>query len=271
MCGGAAACAFGGGVAFDRLTGDGPGTPVDRLLRRRPRTTNDRLRLAAEPRAVFGVATDEPVVALTFDDGPDARYTAAVLDVLDHHGSHATFFQVGVNALAHPDLVLAVDRAGHSIGNHTRSHQALDRLATEEAFEEILRGAADLEQAGAPTPRLVRPPYGLTDEAIGAFVTAEACASVFWTTSVEHELGTGRAGEDPVDRMVAEARPGDVLLAHDGSGAVHLPEDRRTDRSRTLAALPRLLAGLTERGFRVVDVPRLLDCGDPRGADELDA
>jgi hypothetical protein len=66
--------------------------------------------------------------------------------------------------------------------------------------------------------------------------------------------------------MVATAEPGDILLAHDGSGSVGLPEGRRTDRSRTVAALPDLLAGLHDRGFRVVDVPRLLECGPVRGA-----
>jgi peptidoglycan/xylan/chitin deacetylase (PgdA/CDA1 family) len=270
LCGGVAACAFGGGVVLERLGSDGPGSPVDKVLGRRPRTTNLGRRMAVEPNAVFGVDTDEKVVAISFDDGPDARYTTDVLDVLALHRSHGTFFQVGLNALAHPELVMAVQSGGHSIGNHTRSHRALDLLAAEEAFEEILRGAADLRAAGAPVPSLVRPPYGMTDEVVGAFITAQDYQSVFWTTSVERHL-RDQSPDRAVARMVAGAMPGDVLLAHDGSGAVDLPESKRSDRSRTIAALPALLQGLTERGFRVVDIPRLFECGPPRRVDAGEA
>ena len=264
LCGGAAACAFGGGLAFERVASGAAGSSLDRLLGRHHRTTNNLRRLAADPDGVFGVDTKQKVVALSFDDGPDTRYTPSVLEILAAHRSHATFFEVGMNALAHPHLVLAVQAAGHSIGNHTRSHQQLDRLTAEAAFEEILEGAADLKRAGAPSTHLLRPPFGYIDDVVGAFVDAHHLRSVFWSSCVEHQLKAKVA--DPVAQMVAEVVPGDIILAHDGSGLVHVPERHRTNRAATVAALPRLLAGLADRGFSVVDVPRLLECGTPRRA-----
>ena len=121
---------------------------------------------------------------------------------------------------------------------------------------------------GAPRPDLFRPPYGLTDEFVGAFAAGARLRSVYWSTSLEHHLREPSI-DRAVERLLDGIRPGDIVLAHDGSGAVGRPEHRRTDRSRTLRALPRLLDGLAARGYRVLDVPRLLDAGEPRRSGEL--
>jgi len=270
LAGGIGACALGaaGGVAEDRLRAPDHRSALDKLLGRHPRTTNDLLRLDADPAGVFGVHTDEPVVALTFDDGPDGRYTPSVLDLLGDRGAHASFFTVGVNALAHPDLVARLAAEGHSIGDHTRTHRALDRLDRDGIADEILGGLDDLVAAGGPRPDLFRPPYGLTDEFVGAFAAGARLRSVYWSTSLEHHLREPSI-DRAVERLLDGIRPGDIVLAHDGSGAVGRPEHRRTDRSRTLRALPRLLDGLAARGYRVLDVPRLLDAGEPRRSGEL--
>ena len=265
---GAAACLVGGAAA-GRLSGRGPGTPLDRLLGRPPaRTTNRQKRLAAQPDALFGVDTTEPVVALTFDDGPDSRYTSKVLEVLDAHRVHATFFAVGVNARQHPDLVRDLLAGGHTVGNHTHSHQILDEVPLDEAFEEILGGVADLRSVGVANPDLFRPPRGFTNPTIGAFATANGYKTVFWTLALEHYL-TGRSVGAAVEAMLDDVRPGDVLLAHDGSGAIQRPEAKRSRRGPSVAALPGLLDGLEARGFRVVDLAQLEAAGPPRTASQL--
>lgn len=258
-----------GGVAIGRLTGSGPGSALDRLLGRPPgRTTNRRKRLQAQPDSLFGVDTTEPVVALTFDDGPDSRYTPRVLDVLDTHDVHATFFVVGVNARRHPDLVHQVLAGGHTVGNHTHSHRELDRLPMEKAFEEMRVGAADLRSVGVDDPVYFRPPKGLTSPSIGAFATANGYTTVFWSRALEHYL-PGRSTNAAVEALLDDVRPGDVLLAHDGSGATDRPETKRTNRGRSVEALPGLLDGLSERGFRVVDLVQLQAAGPPRTSSQL--
>lgn len=271
LSGGLAACAVGGvaGGAWGRATAPGPGTALDKILGRDVRTTNNHRRIDADPEAIFGVSTTERVVALTFDDGPDTRYTSTVLDLLHDRGVHASFFAVGANAVAHPDLLLAARDAGHSIGNHTRNHRPLDQLPPAQAYAEILGGLTDLEGAGVPDVDLFRPPFGMTEEVIGAFASGAGLRSVFWSSCVENVLA-GRSPQEAARWIVDDVRPGDIILAHDGSGWLSQPEHRRTRRERTVAALPHLLDGLADRGFDVVDVTRLLDSGAPRRGDDPD-
>src|SRR5262249_4930611 len=90
---------------------------IDRLLQ--------RLLAAAERRfvgALTEVKTDEPIAALTFDDGPHPIYTPALLDILQKHVAQATFFMVGTAATAQPAIVRQVAQAGHAIGNHSWDH-----------------------------------------------------------------------------------------------------------------------------------------------------
>ena len=119
---GCAACAAASaGVA---AVGMSPAAATARLLI----TDTTRARRRVQPEAVFRVPTDKRIVALSFDDGPDPAYTPHVLDVLDQYKAKATFFVVGVNALAHRDLVAHIRTAGHSFGNHTYDHRDLERL-----------------------------------------------------------------------------------------------------------------------------------------------
>lgn len=254
--------------AVERMRRPGPASAMEKLFGLEHRTTSDRRRLHAHPDAIFGVETSERVVGLSFDDGPDGRYTAHVLDGLADRGVTATFFLVGTNALAHPDLVARIVAEGHSIGNHTRSHRALDRLDQRDAFEEILGGAADIAEAGGGSTGLFRPPYGYSEGPIGSFTTASGVETVFWSMSVEKHLA-GVSVDEGVASIVDGVHPGDLLLAHDGSGAVDRAERERSNRSPTVAALPGILDGLVDRGFRVADVPGLLEAGPRRGVEGL--
>lgn len=252
------------GVASSALSGAGGfavgrasrGEPHEIRLRTGERTTTRALRRAVQPDGVFRVDTDERVVGLSFDDGPDPAYTPGVLDVLARRRARATFFMVGVNALAHPDLVARVVGAGHSVGNHTFDHASLETLDPSAVAAEIDRGEEAIVRAGAPRPRLFRPPRGLTDEVVAVFAEADRYRTIFWTLAVEHFVLHAPV-DVAVDRLLARVRPGDIILAHDG-GHLAVPGAPAIDRSSTLAALPRLLDGLAARGFKVLDIPGLL-------------
>src|SRR5437764_2519588 len=130
--------------------------------------------------ALFQVATKQKVVALSFDDGPDPRWTPRVLDLLAAHHDHATFFQIGDNALAHRDLVAHVLDSGDEIGNHTLDHPHLTALSSEGIRREISEGGDALVAAGAPRPVLFRPPIGLTDDRVAEASKAQGLRTVFW-------------------------------------------------------------------------------------------
>lgn len=188
--------------------------------------------------AVVRVVTDRRVVALTFDDGPSARYTPRVLRDLARAGARATFFVVGQAALQHPAIVRAAVKAGHEIGDHTFHHARLPRLSSARVAWELDAGARAIEHVGAPAPAYSRPPWGDFDERVAAIAAAQRRPLVGWDLALEKELD-GRDVADGVRRLVARVRRGSIVLAHDGRGV----------RDRTLAALPLLLKLLRARGF----------------------
>jgi peptidoglycan-N-acetylglucosamine deacetylase len=201
----------------------------------------------ASANALFRVPTGRRWVALTFDDGPDPRWTPTVLGLLARFHARATFFLVGRNALAHPDLVGQERRFGE-VGNHTMTHPDLELLRPEQVRAEIDDGARAIERAGGVRPHLFRPPKGFTDQVVGVVADADRYRTVFWDLTVEHFVDH-RDVSAGIDLLLARVRPGDIILAHDGG----IP-----NRARTMAALPMLLRGLAARHYRVVDIDQLL-------------
>ena len=201
------------------------------------------------------------MIALSFDDGPDPAYTPEVLDILRHYDAKATFFVVGVNALAHPDLIAQQRAAGHSFGNHTFDHPDLDVLPGAEVASELERGRRALLDAGVPSTNLFRPPKGYTDRQVRVEADRDRYTTVFWDTCVERFVNhtSTRRG---VRQVLQGVRPGGILLAHDGGTIAGRAGS--IDRSRTLAALPLVLETLRDRGYRFVDVPTLLAAGRVR-------
>ena len=212
-----------------------------------------------QPDSVARVPVDRPMVALTFDDGPDPRYTREVLRLLRANDARATFFTIGVNAAAYPSFVHEVMADGHSIGNHTWNHRLLDSLTADEVAEEIDRCQAALAGVGAPTPHLFRPPKGFTAPDVGPAADRAGLRTVFWDECVEH-LVDHQDLEVGVVELLGRAQPGSIILAHDGGAVVGSPR-RPLSRERTIAALPSLLSGLRSLGLEVVDVPTLMKVG----------
>jgi peptidoglycan/xylan/chitin deacetylase (PgdA/CDA1 family) len=184
-------------------------------------------------------------LALTFDDGP-GPWTTQILRTLERHGAPATFFVVGREAAARPSLVRREIRDGFAVEDHTEDHAnlAASTLTTQRA--QIARGAAAIVAAGAPEPRLLRPPYGAFDAATLRVLVAEHRLLVLWSVDTRDYTGPG------ADRIVAAAlvgaRPGAIVLLHDGGG----------DRRQTAAAVARVVHRLRQRRYHLVTVPELM-------------
>jgi peptidoglycan/xylan/chitin deacetylase (PgdA/CDA1 family) len=199
--------------------------------------------------AVVRVQTNQRLVALTFDDGPDPRWTPTVLALLRQYHAHATFFEVGKNVVAHPDLVHAVLNDGNEVADHTWDHPDLEIMPTVMVNQEITQGADAITQVGAPAPKYFRPPKGLTDEAVGVLANANQYRTIFWDLCLERFVDHTPDMRDALDDMLTRVGPGSIILAHDGG----IP-----DRTKTMKTLPMLLEGLKARGFKMVDVTQLL-------------
>ncbi|MDQ1437026.1 MAG: peptidoglycan-N-acetylglucosamine deacetylase [Acidimicrobiaceae bacterium] len=213
--------------------------------------SDDAIRLApGRPMVIEGVRTSKKVVALTFDDGPDPRWTPAILAALDRYHAHATFFMEGQFVDRWPDLARQVVAHGNEVGNHTYSHPDLRALDTVHVTAQAMQTTAAFQRAGLPRPFYFRPPKGLLDAKAEAGVANAGLLIVEWTPGLCIEKwARGHTPEEAVAPMLARLGPGEIILGHDGG----IP-----NRARTVAAVPLLLARLRARGYRVVSIGELL-------------
>nr|MBA2764296.1 polysaccharide deacetylase family protein [Thermoleophilaceae bacterium] len=191
--------------------------------------------------------TERRRVALSFDDGPDPRWTPRVLRVLAAHRARATFFLTGARAIANPAIVRAQIAQRHEIGNHGYTHPNMRRLSPDGLRRQVEGGATAIVRSGAPQPRLFRAPYGSFNEQVGAAAARSGAVMVNWDRPLDpliREHGPGRAAHIAMRHMT----PGSIVLAHDGT--LH--------PRQTLRTVARLLRGLHRRGYEVVPVGELL-------------
>lgn len=192
---------------------------------------------------------DENKVALTFDDGPDIRFTPMVLDVLDKHDVKATFFMIGVRAMAHQDLVRRIHESGHAIGNHTFWHPNLDRQRPDRLHWELTRTEEVLTNILGFQPRLFRAPYGSLNEELVDMLQALDFTVVGWNVD---SLDWKQEGADMIQtNVLSNVDFGSIILMHDGG-------DWTMDLSGTAEALDTIITKLKADGTEFVTVPELV-------------
>lgn len=178
---------------------------------------------------------------LTFDDGPDPESTLATLDLLARYGVRATFFLIGEQARAHPDLVRAVHAAGHGIGQHSDTHPNPWEVSRRVLIEEMERATATLEEITGASLRWMRPPYGRFTRAMRDWCRTHGQRIVMWDV-MPGDFLPETTTEDIEARVLRLVRPGSILVLHEGNHA----------RTVTPAALERLLPRLLDGGYRFV-------------------
>lgn len=184
-------------------------------------------------------------IALTFDDGP-GPYTPKVLAALNRRNARATFFFVGSQERTFHNATIAQIRRGHAVGDHTESHARLTRLPAQEQYDQLLVPMQWLSTYGLPRPVLFRPPYGAFNDATLEQGKRLGMLMVMWSLDSQDYRKPGV--EQIVDRVVSEARPGAIVLMHDGGG----------DRSQTVKAIPKIIGRLRARHYHLVTVPELM-------------
>ncbi len=180
-------------------------------------------------------------VYLTFDDGPDARWTPQILDMLAQARMHATFFAIGESVQREPALMRAVAAAGHAVGNHTFSHRHPWLMRSRAARAQVRDGAKALSDVLGNEPAFFRPPHGrarpcMTDEA-----QLYGERMVMWDRSAIDWGWLGTAGR--IAARLNSVRAGDIVLMHDGQNIHNRPD-------QLLQVLPEFLRELARRGLR---------------------
>jgi cellulose synthase/poly-beta-1,6-N-acetylglucosamine synthase-like glycosyltransferase/peptidoglycan/xylan/chitin deacetylase (PgdA/CDA1 family) len=192
-------------------------------------------------------------VALTFDDGPDPRWTPKIAAILRAKHVPATFFEVGAMVVRHPDLTRMLYRDGFQLGNHTFTHADPAALPAWERSAQISATEAAISGVTGIRPTLVRPPYSSTTDAV---TSAQARA---WTTIARDGYTIVLSNYDTEDwsrpgvaKILANGTPpagqGGIILMHDAGGL----------RDQTVKALPRLIDRLRARGYRFVRISDLM-------------
>lgn len=196
---------------------------------------------------------DNPSVALSFDDGPDATLTPLVLDALQRHRVRSTFFVIGQHAEAHSGLIRRMVNEGHEIANHSYTHSRFLNMRFRTAMrEDILRGVQALTRlCPKVSPTLYRPPMGLKNPTLARLQQQMGLRVVAWSL---HARDTrGRNAERIAGRILRRIRAGDIVVFHDG----HDLEGKRRDTA-LVQALELILPVLSRRGLQPVTVSEII-------------
>ena len=194
-------------------------------------------------RPITRVRTPDRAVALTFDDGPNPDATPIILDALAARGVKATFFILGRHAERWPELVARIAREGHSIGNHGYFHRKLHFKSPAYVRDDLRLGTERIETATGLRPVLFRAPHGFRSPWVTPIAKSLGQRTVGWSLGV---WDSDRPGVEAIaERTIRGARPGSILLLHDGDGY-----DPDGDRMQTAQAVPIIVDRLMEQGFR---------------------
>lgn len=197
-------------------------------------------------KAVCTLDTNEKVVALTYDDGPEPATTLPLLEVLKKYDANACFFCVGQKAEQYPHIVRRIVDEGHEIGNHSYSHEAKFPLYGKRKMrDDLLKAQQVLVGASGREVRLFRPPFGVTNPTVGNVLRELGWTTVGWSLrSFDTQFQTA---DKVLDRIKRKLKPGVIILLH--------------DRMPFCAELTeKLLLYLKENGYKVVAVNSVPIC-----------
>ena len=200
---------------------------------------------------IFTVDTDEKVVILTFDDGPNPADTPVLLDLLDTLSVEAAFFLTGKHVSQYPEIVEDIHRRGHVIGNHGWEHRQLLQLSNEVPFDEVSKTTEAIENVLGFKPELFRSPYML--QGIGLTKVLKDLSLISVGAAVNgndwEETDPDRIAED----VVGAVRSGSIIVLHDGDGEAEVGA-KQNSRAPTVAATAIIVERLHEQGYRFISL-----------------
>jgi peptidoglycan/xylan/chitin deacetylase (PgdA/CDA1 family) len=195
------------------------------------------------------IKTNNKVVALTFDDGPDSRFTPMVLDILKKHEAQATFFVIGQRAQNHPQILKRIAAEGHEIGNHSFSHPDFNRIKKNDQLKEIKKTNNIIKELTGQTPRFLRPPGGYLSYDLITIAKQEKLLIGYWTYQQDSKDWHTRVKASTIaNHVIRNVRPGQIIILHDGC-----PNSMETARATDL-----IISRLKADGYRFVTLSELI-------------
>ncbi|HVM75139.1 MAG TPA: glycosyltransferase [Candidatus Saccharimonadales bacterium] len=205
------------------------------------------------------IGASKKKIVLSFDDGPDRRWTPRILEVLKEKKVPAVFFVIGEEGNQSPDLLKREYTEGHEIGNHTFTHPKFDEVSHTQLKWELNLTQRLIEATVGVKSILFRPPYGIDHQPeyaeeiaqlpypqdLGYIIVGQMIDPDDWRMT---ELQKQRPAREIADDVLRQANKGNVVLLHDGGG----------EREQTVVALPLIIDGLRAKGYELVSVSDLL-------------
>lgn len=189
-------------------------------------------------------------VAVTFDDGPSAVTTTAILQLLARRSLKATFFVSGIHALKHPELIQNIIRGGHDVGNHTLNHDPFVMLKScSVLFREMSEAQQILRDMGIET-KIFRPPAGIINPKLHPLLKRLGLVCVNFSCRAR-DAGNWRI-KNLSGKILNKIKDGDIILLHDA------PPRRLEDTLYLLREIETLLDGISQKGLRVVSLSELI-------------
>jgi peptidoglycan/xylan/chitin deacetylase (PgdA/CDA1 family) len=196
-------------------------------------------------------STNEKIVALTFDDGPNPPYTNSLLDILKQHSVPATFFLVGKNLERYPDVGQRIVAEGHAIGNHSYHHAFRHYLLHPTMKAELEYNQNVIHRITGQRPHLFRPPWLFRQPWLLRTAQRLGLTAISGVFGSEREIFQPN-GEGMARRALNKVRPGTILIFHDGYNATG------GNRAETVRAIDLLIPQVRQRGYRFVTVDEML-------------
>lgn len=185
---------------------------------------------------IWSMPPGEKILYLTFDDGPHPQATPFVLRVLKQYNATATFFCIGKNVVAHPDLYRQIINEGHSIGNHTYNHLNGWKVSNEAYMSDIILASREIDS------HLFRPPYGritsFQAKNLKAAMHGRDVKVVMWDV-LSADFDTACTPKQCLSNVLLGSVPGSIIVFHDSEKAF----------PRLEYTLPRVLKYFTEKGY----------------------
>lgn len=207
------------------------------------------------PKLIFRQGSPKvPAIALTFDDGPDMRYTPKILDTLKRYNVKATFFVVGTQILKYPATFRRIVREGHEIGSHSFQHIKLSELPAAKVRYQLNKNLEIIRSNGGPRRvPYFRPPYGALDPAAVGVIGKLGTKIALWTIDSLDWRSLSQA--QVIGNVVPHVKPGYIVLQHCAS------ESSRENLFGSGGALPDIIRTARSKGYRFVTVSQLLSSG----------
>lgn len=185
-------------------------------------------------------------IALTFDDGPNPEFTPKVLELLQKYEAKASFFCIGKNVKAHPEILKLIDLQNHTIGNHSFSHSSKIDFNDKKAWlEEINSTDLVIQKTIVKKPNFFRPPFGVATPHLAKAIQETQHKFIGWDVR-SFDTVPKHTPEKVVDRILKKVRPGSIILLHD-----HL--------QNIVPILEQLLPALQKRNFKFVTIDELIN------------